>query len=217
MAKTEIKTGRSASFEKQISHILQQKKMRNENKLVKELKRGNELAFRQLVEQHKDMVYHTAWGFIHDQQASEDLAQEVFLEVFNSIGKFRGNSKISTWIYQITVNKSLNEVKKQKRRQSEKRISDFYNPDEKGEIEIAESENKTPAAISENEERKVILKKAIDALPENQRTAFILHKYDGLAYKKIADVMETSLSSVESLIHRAKLNLQKNLTKYYHS
>ncbi len=191
--------------------------MRNEKKLVKELKRGNELAFRQLVDEHKDMVYHTAWGFLHEQQASEDLAQEVFVEIFNSISNFRGDAKLSTWIYQITVNKSLNEVKKQKRRRSEKRIGDFYRPEESEEIEIAESENKTTSAISENEERKIILKEAIDSLAENQRTAFILHKYDGLPYKKIAEIMETSLSSVESLIHRAKLNLQKKLTNYYHS
>lgn len=189
--------------------------MENQKKQIKLLRRRNELAFRQLVEEHKNMVFRTAYGFLHDHQESEDLAQEVFLEVFNSIDSFKGDSKLSTWIYRITVNKSLNELRRKKRRGQVKEIGSSFDPDNNQTMEIEDDPNQTPVAINENQERKHILEQAINTLPENQKTAFVLHKYDEMPYKKIAEVMDSSLSSVESLIHRAKLNLQKKLLEYY--
>ncbi|MCF8331726.1 MAG: sigma-70 family RNA polymerase sigma factor [Bacteroidales bacterium] len=191
--------------------------MENEHKLIKQLRRGNEAAYRHLIENHKQMVYLTAYGFLHNQTESEDIAQEVFAEVFRSVHKFKGDSKLSTWLYRITVNKSINELKKLKRMSGARRSETSFQPEDNEVIEVEDISNHTPDKIQENQERKTILENAINELPENQKTAFVLHKYDQLPYKKIAEIMESSLSSVESLIHRAKLNLQKKLIHYYKS
>lgn len=191
--------------------------MENEQKLIKELRKGNETAYRHFIENHKQMVYLTAYGFLHNQAEAEDLAQEVFAEVFRAIHKFKGDSRLSTWLYRITVNKSINELKKLKRMSGAKRSESSFHPEDSEAVEVEDDSNHTPDKIQENLERKQILEKAINELPESQKTAFVLHKYDQLPYKKIAEITESSLSSVESLIHRAKLNLQKKLIHYYKS
>ncbi|MFW6019997.1 MAG: RNA polymerase sigma factor [Bacteroidales bacterium] len=191
--------------------------MHSPKDFLQKLKKGDKQAFRQLVEDHKNMVYTTAYGFVHNKAEAEDIAQEVFVEVFNSIDKFKGEAKISTWIYRITVNKSINALNKMKRIGKVKQTTTSYDPENENSLEIPEETKNSPDAIHENQERREILENAIDGLPENQKTAFVLHKYDGLAYKQISDIMETSLSSVESLLHRAKTNLQKKLVNYYRS
>ncbi|MFO8054461.1 MAG: RNA polymerase sigma factor [Bacteroidales bacterium] len=189
--------------------------MEKQEKLIRALKKGNEDAFRELVDKHKHMVYVTAYGFLQEQAAAEDLSQDVFLEIFNSIETFKAKSTLSTWIYRITVNKSINEVKKQKRKARETQIDSSFQNDNNHQNDLPDDEKYTPEAINENNERKILLKKAIDSLPEKQKTAFILHKYEEMPYKKIAAIMNSSLSSVEALIHRAKINLQKELSEYY--
>lgn len=191
--------------------------MDNPKDFLQKLKKGDKQAFRQLIEDHKNMVYTTSFGFVHDKAEAEDIAQEVFVEVFNSIDKFKGESKISTWIYRITVNKSINALKKMKRIGKVKQTTTSYDPENENSLELPDDAKSTPDAIQENQERREILESAVNELPENQKTAFVLHKYDGLAYKQISDIMETSLSSVESLLHRAKSNLQKKLVNYYQS
>ncbi|MCF8217937.1 MAG: RNA polymerase sigma factor [Bacteroidales bacterium] len=191
--------------------------MGTQKDFLQKLKKGDAQAFRQVVEDHKDMVFATAFGFVHDKAEAEDIAQEVFVEVFNSIKKFKGDSKISTWIYRITVNKSINALKKIKRIGKVKQTTTSYDPENENSLELPDEEKNTPDALHENQERREILESAVNELPENQKTAFVLHKYDGLAYKQISEIMETSLSSVESLLHRAKSNLQKKLVGYYRS
>ncbi len=183
--------------------------MQAPGELIHALQQGDEKAYATLVKTYGQMVYSTAFGFFNNRTDAEDLTQEVFLEAFHSINKFRGDSSVSTWLYRITVNKSINQLKKNKKREQ---LSGSLIP---GGERTMWGHAKSPDAISENLERRHILHTAMDTLPELQKTAFILHKYDGLPYKEIAQVMNTSLSSVESLIHRAKINLQKKLIHYY--
>lgn len=162
---------------------------------------------------HKN-VYHTCFGFVHNKQDAEDIAQDVFIEVYRSVSRFRGDSRLSTWIYRISVNKSLNHIRKYKNSKLLYPIELLFHgvKDEDNRIDLSE-----PSSNEDNVERKEmkkILHQAIDSLPEKQRTAFTLSKFDDLSYNEIAEVMETSLSAVESLIHRAKLGLQKKLLKY---
>ncbi len=136
------------------------------------------------------------------------------MEVFRSIHKFNEESSISTWIYRIAINKSLDFIKKnnrQKRWALLTRVSATTNESN----DDWYAHNETPQQSLEQKERIEILNSAIDKLPINQKSAFTLHKYEGLSYKEIADILKTSVSSVESLIHRAKKNLQKSLEKYY--
>jgi len=186
----------------------------NEQEIIKGLLEKDEKAFRELVNNFRKNVYHVCFGFVHNKEDAEDIAQDVFIEIYRSASKFRGDSKLSTWVYRISVNKSLNHIRKYKYSKLIYPIEQLFSgvKDEERQTEINE-----PSVNEDNVERKEmkkVLHQAIDSLPHNQRVAFTLSKFDDLSYNEIAEVMETSLSAVESLIHRAKLGLQKKLLKY---
>ena len=182
--------------------------------IIEQIKQGNESAFRQLVEQHQKMVVNTCLGLVHDADDADDLAQEVFIEVFNSVHRFRSDSKISTWLYRIAVNKSLNFIRDNKKRKFFKKIEDVFSGRNYTDSDSGLSSEEPDINLQEKQ-KAAILHKAIDSLPENQRVAFTLNKYEDLSYKEISEVMGISLSSVESLIHRAKKNLQEKLYDCY--
>ena len=187
----------------------------DEKVLIKPLQEGSEDAFKQLVELYQDKVYNTVLGFLHSPEDAEDIAQEVFIEIFNAIEKFRGEAKLSTWIYRIAVNKSLEFIRKQKR---QKRFAFFTNIFEiSADKELKVTDFKHPGVKLESQENSKILFAAIARLPENQKIAFTLHKVEGLSYAEVCQVMQLSLSSVESLMFRAKKNLQKALSGFYKS
>jgi RNA polymerase sigma-70 factor (ECF subfamily) len=171
-------------------------------------------AVQYLVRRFHKQVIKTAYYFVHDMKDAEDLAQDVCIEILESARNFRGNASLNTWIYRITVNKSLNFIRKNKRTMGFSRIdtdSGRHNGSEQG----LPAEPVFHDTKVEDDERRHLLEQSILSLPENQRTAFVLHKYDELPYKEIAEIMNTSLSSVESLIHRAKLGLQKRLMSQF--
>lgn len=183
--------------------------------LVEELKQGEEEAFRQLVDEYQDKVYNTCISLVKNAEDADDITQEVFIEVYNSIHKFRAESKLSTWIYRITVNKSLEHLRKMKRNKRSGFLQWISGEDPDPEIQIPDFDH--PGVLAENREKARILFNAIEKLPEKQRIAFTLHKMEDLSYEQIADVMHKSLSSIESLLHRAKNNLKKELYAYYNS
>jgi RNA polymerase sigma-70 factor, ECF subfamily len=167
-----------------------------------------------LVETYRKRVIKTAYYFLGNMEDAEDVAQEVFLEILNSIGSFRQSSALSTWIYRITVNRSLNAVKRNKQRNIFIRIEKMFGISRQGEnIQVQESSQDNNSMV-ENETRK-LLKDTVAGLPEHQRTVFILSKYEEMSYKDISEVTGLSVSSVESLMHRAKLNLQKKLVSHF--
>lgn len=173
-------------------------------------------AFALLVDKYQKMVVNTCRGFVTNYADAEDLAQEVFIELYESLPEFRHESKLSTWIYRIAVNKSLNQVRKKKR---ETIFSSFASVFESSEQQKKESTHpdSTDEADKQLNTRELhrTIKEAINKLPKNQKIAFILNKYQDLSYKEVAEVMDISLSSVESLIFRAKANLQKLLSDFY--
>ncbi|SHK01537.1 RNA polymerase, sigma subunit, ECF family [Tangfeifania diversioriginum] len=186
----------------------------SEAEIIKKLQEGDENAFRQLVEKYQQLVVNTCFGLVHNTEDAEDIAQDVFIEVFRSVHKFRADSKISTWLYRIAVNRSLNFIRDNKRRKWFRSVDETSAPDSKDAYKIS-GETDSPDTDLENSQRTELLHAAIDSLPKNQRVAFTLNKYEDLSYKEISEVMQVSLSSVESLIHRAKKNLQKKLYTCY--
>lgn len=186
----------------------------NNQQIIEQLKTGDENAFRQLVEQHQKMVVNTCFSLVHDIDDANDLAQEVFIEVFNSIARFRSDAKISTWLYRIAVNKSLNFIRDNKKRKFFKKIEDVFTDRNYSGSDTGLSSDE-PDLNFQEKQKATIIHQAIDSLPENQRVAFTLNKYEDLSYKEISDVMGLSLSSVESLIHRARKNLQEKLYDCY--
>ena len=183
--------------------------------LVRDLKNREEDAFRYLVDQYQDKVYNTCISFVKNPDDADDLSQEVFIEVYNSIHKFKEESKLSTWIYRISVNKSLQYLRKMKRK---KRFGFLIGIGDEGKLnDPAKLDFNHPGIMAENKEKAAILFQAIEKLPENQRIAFTLHKLEDLSYDQISEIMQKSLSSIESLMHRAKVNLKKELYHYYKS
>jgi len=170
--------------------------------------------FRTLVGEHQEMVINTCYRFVFNRQDAEDIAQDVFVEVFRSLDRFREESKLSTWIYRIAVTKSLDHLRRLKRKKrftSLKRIIGAEDPT----LNLPTSARDNPEETMLEGERTAVLQNALNSLPDNQKTAFLLSKQDGHTNQEIADIMETSVSAVESLVHRAKKNLQEKLQAFY--
>lgn len=184
--------------------------MITESELLQKVLNKEVHAFRLLVKQYQQKVFNTCNGFLHNKEDAEDIAQEVFVEVYQSIDQFRQESKLSTWLYRISVNKSLNHIKKNRKNKLLISLESIFSPGAE-EIKSKITNIKSDEDNFEKRENALILHMAIESLSKNQRIAFTLNKYDDLSYKEIAEIMNISLSSVESLIHRAKLNLQKKL------
>ncbi|MDX2496135.1 MAG: sigma-70 family RNA polymerase sigma factor [Desulfuromusa sp.] len=184
-----------------------------DNDLLESLQRGDSDAFTHLVDQYQHKVTNICYRFLHNKEDAQDVTQEVFLAIYKSFGTFRQEAKLSTWIYRIAVTRSLNFLKKRKRKARFEQVRDMLTLKEEAGLESAPVT--TPEKELEQQEQLRILQQALDALPKNQKTAFTLSQYDGVKYAEIASIMETTVSSVESLIFRARKNLQKKLSHYY--
>jgi RNA polymerase sigma-70 factor (ECF subfamily) len=176
------------------------------------LKRRDEQSFSSLIDHYSTMVFNLSLNILQNKGDAEDITQEIFTNIYLQIDQFKGESKITTWIYRITLNKCQEHI----RAKSRKKRFGFLTTLDKAEFGSDLQANFIhPGVELENQERASILFAAIEKLPENQRLAFTMHKLDGIPYEEIAMIMDTSLSSVESLIFRARQNLKKLLSDYY--
>ena len=181
-----------------------------EKNLIKNLKLQDEDAFKYLVENYKDFVFNTCISIIQNIDDSDDISQEVFIQIYRSINNFKEKSSLSTWIYKITISKCFEYLRYKKRKERFSFLINLFR-DDGTLIEIPEF--KHPGVILEQKEDSKLLFDAIDKLNDEQKTAYILRNIQGLSYEKISDIMKKSYSSVESLIFRAKKNLKKYLEK----
>lgn len=172
------------------------------------LKSGNSSAFAELVALYQKKVLNICYRFLLNREDAEDVSQEVFVEVYHSIRNFREDSKLSTWIYRIAVTKSLDEIKKQSRK---KRITSFGKTLGIDKITLWMAGNDRPDKSLEEDEGMALLMKALNRLQENQRIALTLSKIEGYSNTEIAEIMQTSLTAVDSLIYRGKQNLKNFL------
>jgi RNA polymerase sigma-70 factor (ECF subfamily) len=181
---------------------------------ILQLQNGDPAAFRELVDQYRDRVYNTVLGFLQHREDAEDVLQDVFVEVYQSIGRFRETASLSTWIYRIAVQKALEHIRNSKRKKRSGIILSLFGRENQVPVTSA-APFYHPGIKLENKERAAILFGAIGRLPENQRIAFTLHKIESLSYAEIAEIMKVSISAVESLMFRANQNLRKMLSDYY--
>ena len=185
----------------------------DETDLVARLKQGDESAFRMIVETRKDLVYNTALGLLQNAGDAEDITQEVFIKVYESVHQFKGESAFSTWLYRIAVTKSLEMIRNRKRKKRFAFITGLFG--DSNELRHDPPDFVHPGIQLDNREKATVLFKAIEKLPENQKIAFTLNKLEGLNYQEISEIMNATVSSVESLLHRARNNLRKHLNEYY--
>ncbi|MGZ4054293.1 MAG: RNA polymerase sigma factor [Bacteroidia bacterium] len=170
-------------------------------------------SFLEIYETYKNKVFNTVISYLQNTEDAEETTQDVFVEIHRSIHSFEGKSSLSTWIYRISINKSLDFIKSKNRKKRFAFMTSLFSTE--GDLQHDAHNFIHPGVILENKEKSAILFKAINNLPGNQKTAFILSKVEGLSYSEIAEVMKTSVSSVESLLFRAKQNLQKELAIFY--
>lgn len=184
-----------------------------ELELVDRLKKGDQEAFRFMVTSWQDMVYNTALGLVQNELDAEDVAQEVFVKAYESIQGFKGQSKLSTWLYRITVTKSLDFLRSKKRKKRFGYVYSLFGAN--NELAYNPPEFLHPGVVSEKKQAAAELFKALDQLPEQQKVAFVLTRLEGLGHKEVAEIMGNTVPAVESLLQRAKLNLRKQLTAFY--
>jgi len=185
----------------------------NETELIALLKQKDRAAFKSIVETWQDMVYNTALGILQNEEDAEDVTQEVFIKVFEAVSSFKGESKFSTWLYRITVSKAMDHIRKKKRKKRFAFIQGLYGKNDAPVIDPPDFFH--PGISMENKENAAVLFKAMEQLPPNQKTAFVLNKVEGLSYQEIGDIMKITDSAVDALLHRAKTNLKKILAAYY--
>lgn len=165
---------------------------------------NSDIKIEEILKIYSAKVINTCYSFTHNRQDAEDVAQEVFIEVWKSIDKFRGDSKISTWLYRIAVNRSIDFIRKKKRRGYDHDIT---------ENEFRLSTESNPHLSLEEREMGLIMINKLDSLPEMQKKAFVLAKFDNKSYAEISEIIGKSISSVESLIFRANKTLREEIDK----
>jgi RNA polymerase sigma-70 factor, ECF subfamily len=183
--------------------------------IINTILNGSRDKFRMLVEKYQSMVFRTCVGFLHDKDDADDLTQEVFIQAYQSLDKFKGESAFSTWIYRIAVNASLNTVRKNSRNSILSRLDSLFVTGKEKEITIPVYDTENPESILIGIEKSRWVQDALDSLPENQRTAIVLSKYDDLSQMEISEIMKITEGAVESLIQRAKANLRTKLLFTY--
>jgi RNA polymerase sigma-70 factor (ECF subfamily) len=176
--------------------------------LMLRIAEGDEYAFEVLVGRHQPSVLNLVYRYVGNRAEAKDLAQEVFVRVWQAAKTYKPKAKFSTWIYRIVVNLCLNELKSGKKGRfilagTEERPDSEYPPPS----DVSQS----PEDLLLAKERSRRISEALQSLPENQRMALILKRYDNLSYDEIGRVMGCSVSAVESLLVRAKKNLQGKL------
>ena len=180
-----------------------------DTELLVRLRNGDETAFRELVTQFRDNVFNTTLGLIQNNMDAEDIAQEVFIQVYHSINQFKGDATLATWIYRITVNKSLDHLRSKKRKKRFGFITNLFGENNEPKFETGDFNH--PGVQAERKEDAALLFRCIDLLPANQKTAFILNKVEDLGYREIAAILNTTEAAVDALLQRAKQNLRKRI------
>ena len=188
--------------------------MIDEEVLIKSIALGDELALKELYDAFSDRVFNTLISYTKNEEDADELLQDVFVTIFNMAGSFQFNSSVSTWIYRIAINKSLDFLRKKNSQKRKGFFTSLYVKDSTV-IKQDSPDFVHPGVSLENKEASKFLFKAIDRLSKNQKTAFILTQIEGLSQKEAGEIMEQSRKSVESLLQRAKINLKKELKKYY--
>ena len=161
----------------------------NDEELVRQCQSGNERAFNELVLRYQEKVYWIARRFTGDHDHADEITQEVFCKMYESLKTFRGESSLYTWLYRVTVNISLNFLRKQK-------VRDFLRIDETFDVEAPETES--PDLLFEKNEHQALVEEAVAALPEKQKAVFVMRYYEELPYDEIAKILKTTVGGLKA-------------------
>jgi RNA polymerase sigma-70 factor (ECF subfamily) len=178
--------------------------------LMLRVRAGDAESFDQLLNRHRGPLVSFFFRMVRNQALAEDLAQEAFLRVYQARARYQPEAKFTTWLYRIATNLALNAIRDRKE-ESQPSATQGEMPDAESAAEkLPDGKPSTEEALMESDRARAI-RQAVESLPENQRAAVILHKYQEVDYRQIAHVLEVSESAVKSLLFRAYENLRVRL------
>jgi RNA polymerase sigma-70 factor (ECF subfamily) len=173
---------------------------------------GDLAAFRVLVDRYQHRLVNVLYHIVVDQAEAEDLAQDVFLKIYKAAGRYRPDAKFSTWLYRIATNTALNALKAKRRRPT---VS-LDEMEEQGRPTPAlAGAPEPPDRVLERRRSVRAVQRALRQLPERQRMAVILHRFEGLSYQEIAEALSVSVDAVDAMLRRAKASLRDALAPYH--
>jgi RNA polymerase sigma-70 factor (ECF subfamily) len=180
-------------------------------RLMLEFQEGNKASFETLLHKYFPRLVNFIYRYLSSREAAEDIAQEVFIRVYKSGASYKPQSKLQTWIFTIARNLSLNELRRNKHRTVS--LDATFSSDE-GELkrQVQDPNSPDPSDDMLRQEKAEAVKAAINDLPENQRVAVLLRRYEQFSYEEIAQMLNISSKAVKSLLSRAKENLKEKLT-----
>ncbi|MBI3988174.1 MAG: sigma-70 family RNA polymerase sigma factor [candidate division NC10 bacterium] len=179
--------------------------LEEEAKLLEACRRGDQEAFKGFVLKYQHQIFSVAFRMLRDQAEAEDVAQEVFLKAFSALGGFRGESKLSTWLYRITSRLCLNRLKARKKDAARLLQDDPV---------LMENSPTPPDRALEERELRALLERELQGLSEEQRIVLVLRDIQGLSYEEIAFVLGIELGTVRSRLHRARMALKERVEKF---
>jgi RNA polymerase sigma-70 factor (ECF subfamily) len=188
----------------------------DEQQLVRRAKRGDHKAFRILMERYRRKVYSIAYGMVRDPEAALDISQEVFIKVHRYLGSFQGSSSFYTWLYRISINLSIDYLRKQGRHDAVD-YDDMLlrrEPDDAEAMVMPTMLDVDPQKALDRKELGMQLAKAFEKLSEKHRAVLLLREVEGLSYEEIAKVLKIHKGTVMSRLHHARKNLQLALKEY---
>lgn len=166
------------------------------------------MIFEEIYKKYNSLVYNLALSYVQNIEDAQEITQDVFVSVYQSLSSFQENAALTTWMYRITINKSLDFLKSKQRKKRFAFLTSLFF-DASNDLKHHPPEHNHPGVLLEHKEALDNLFKRINELPDNQKTALILHKIEQKSQVEVAEIMKLSPKAVESLIQRAKTNLSK--------
>jgi RNA polymerase sigma-70 factor, ECF subfamily len=182
--------------------------------LVQRVQRGDKSAFDVLVRKYQHKVVKLVMRYMRDPADAEDVAQEAFIKAYRALPQFRGDSAFYTWLYRIAINTAKNAIVSRDRSPVVYDL-DLQNSEESYDMQGRLADTETPEALVLTEEIRTIVNQAIDALPEDLRTAIVLRELEGMSYEEIAASMECPVGTVRSRIFRAREAIDRKLADVF--
>ncbi len=188
----------------------------NDNELVQRFLAGDEEAFVQIVGKYKNPITNFISMMIGDYDLAADLTQDTFLRVYRNIGSYKNTYQFSTWIYKIASNLAIDELRWRRRRGITRRTAATAPQENEESVEpVVVDTSRKPDELTIDKEYRRLLAEAIRSLPARYRSVFVLKEVEGLQYERIAEVLDCSVGTVKSRLHRAKNLLKKKLAPYW--
>ncbi|HXC57757.1 MAG TPA: RNA polymerase sigma factor RpoE [Steroidobacteraceae bacterium] len=182
--------------------------------LVQRVQKGDKTAFDLLVRKYQHKVVKLVTRYLRDPSDAEDVAQEAFIKAYRAIPQFRGDSAFYTWLYRIAINTAKNAIVSRDRNPVEFDL-DMQNVEESSSMQLRLADSETPESLLQTEEIRETVNRAIEALPEDLRTAIVLRELEGLSYEDIAQAMDCPVGTVRSRIFRAREAIDKRLSEVF--